>query len=113
MDFRPGPYEVISDVKIRRGHSIVEQSVKGERITNQEGLYKSGTRVEILSTATNPDNSTWGRVSEPDAAGVALWACIKGLNRQYMKPLETEESYLSRRIDALEARVSKLEANQK
>lgn len=84
----PGIYEVISDVKIRREPRIVEG-----RFTNQVGLLKTGTQRKVYSIMTQKDNSTWGRVSQSDAAGIAEWACIEGLNRVFMrfiKPLEEE-----------------------
>jgi hypothetical protein len=83
MEYQPGIYEVISDVKIRREPRIVEGNV-----TNQVGLLKAGTRREVYSILTVKDNTFWGRVSGPDAAGISQWACIKGLNRTYMRFVE-------------------------
>ena len=75
-----GIYEVISDVKIRREPHIVEGTT-----TNSVGLLKVGTQRAIYDTIVQSDNSTWGRLSGADSAGIALWVCIQGLNRTYLK----------------------------
>lgn len=112
-----GIYEVISDVKIRREPDIVEVFKDGKLITNQVGFLKVGTHREVYSVLTKKDNTTWGRISESDAAGIAEWACIKGLNRTYMKfikPLEnppvSDLDNIKLRLGALELRVGQLES---
>ncbi len=86
-DYQPGIYEVISDVKIRRTPAIIEGIH-----TNQVGLLKVGTRRAIYSILTVKDNTTWGRVSLYDSAGISEWVCIKSLNREYMKFIEPLEN---------------------
>lgn len=96
-----GEYEVISDVKIRREPQIVERYENGKLVTNQVGLLKVGTKRIIYSTLTKKDNTTWGRISEHDAAGIAEWVCIQGLNRTYMKLLKASTSETDTTFDML------------
>src|SRR5512146_254773 len=106
-----GRYIVISEVFIRREPRIVENAKGGNRV----GKLTVGTERQILEVVTNADNSTWGRVSDPDAAGVSQWVCIQGLNRTYMKLVRPDPSNaeLSARLDALEARVAALEGRKR
>lgn len=83
-----GEYEVISDVKIRREPQIVERYENGKLVSNQVGFLKVGTKKIVYSVLTKKDNTTWGRISEHDAAGIAEWVCIQGLNRTYLKLLK-------------------------
>jgi len=80
--FQPGLYEAIANVFIRREPRIVEGNT-----TNRVGKLTTGTQRQVHSIVTNPDNTTWGRISEADSAGIAEWVCIQGLNRSYMKPV--------------------------
>ena len=96
-----GEYEVISDVKIRREPQIVERYENGKLITNQVGLLKVGTKRIVYSTLTKKDNTTWGRISEHDAAGIAEWVCIQGLNRTYMKLLKASTSEMDTTFDMM------------
>jgi hypothetical protein len=80
MDFEPGIYECVSTVKIRREPKVIDYPT-----TNKVGELQPGTQREIYSVLTLKDNTSWGRVSSPDAAGVSEWVCIKGLNREFMK----------------------------
>jgi len=80
-------YEVISKVTIRREPRITP--------TNTRGMLDVGTKRIVYSTVTDGSNATWGRISESDAAGIAQWVCIKGVNRTYMKLIEQEKPELS------------------
>ena len=97
----PGEYEVISDVKIRREPQIVERYENGKLVTNQVGLLRVGTKRIVYSTLTKKDNTTWGRISEHDAAGIAEWVCIQGLNRTYMKLLKASTSETDTTFDMM------------
>jgi hypothetical protein len=81
--FPTGEYEVVSTVvRVRREPRILPDNITG-RLT-------IGTRRRVLSVTTDKNNYTWGRVSEPDAAGIAEWVCIKDLNRTFMKCIEPD-----------------------
>ena len=75
--YEPGTYEAISNVNIRRQPRVTPE--------NWMGRIEKGTQREIYSIITNDDNTTWGRISEADGAGISQWICIKGLNRTYMQ----------------------------
>jgi hypothetical protein len=99
--FPTGEYEVVSTVvRIRREPRILQDNITGK--------LTIGTRRRVYSVVTDKNNYTWGRISEPDAAGIAEWACIKDLNRIFMKCIEPD-SPAEDRITALEARVAALE----
>lgn len=95
----PGLYEAIANVFIRREPRIVEG-----KTNNRVGKLTIGTQREVYSVVTNPDNTTWGRVSEADSAGIAEWVCIQGLNRSYMKPVISSPNPIDwlDRLDRLE-----------
>jgi hypothetical protein len=95
---QPGLYEAIANVFIRREPRIVEGTTN-----NRVGKLTVGTQRQVHSVVTNPDNTTWGRISEADSAGIAEWVCIQGLNRSYMKVVEGSEPSLSDRLTRLEA----------
>lgn len=82
-----GLYEVTNGdgVFIRKEPKIVE----GVR-HNRDGKLRLGTRTRIYSVVTDGENNTWGRVSEVDAAGVARWICLQGLNRTYAKCIKPD-----------------------
>lgn len=105
-----GIYSCVSEVFIRREPRIVETTKSNNRV----GKLEPGTQRQVYETQTNADNSTWGRVSEPDAAGISQWVCIKGLNREYMRLVKADpsNSELAARLDDLEARVSALEGKK-
>jgi hypothetical protein len=96
--YQPGLYECVSDVFIRREPRIVEGNKH-----NRAGKLTVGTQRQIHSIVTNSDNTTWGRVSEADSAGIAEWVCVQGLNRVYMKPVESHEPGIGERLARLEA----------
>ena len=98
--FEPGIYEVMSTVNVRKEPRVTW--------TNKVGQKSAGTRVQVYSVQTNNDNSTWGRISEPDAAGVALWCCIQEVNRQFLKFVKPVEAPADTRIELLEKRLDKL-----
>lgn len=103
--YAPGLYEIVSKVKIRREPRIVEYYNEEKKyITNQVGTLNVGTQREVYEVFTDSFNSTWGRVSEPDATGNSQWICIRGLNREYARM-----SAPSQPVDSVEARVAKLE----
>lgn len=110
MDDQTGIYEVISDVKIRREPRIVEGNT-----TNQVGLIKAGTHRRVFSVLTTKDNTTWGRVSFADAAGISEWVCIQGLNRVYMKLIEPDkdgapaDAIVMMKLDNLETTLARVE----
>lgn len=81
-EFTPGDYEVISPVTIRREPRILNENAKG--------VLSIGTKRHVYSVITDEKNQTWGRVSESDAAGQALWICLKSINREYVKRLSVE-----------------------
>lgn len=115
MEYTPGIYEVISNVAIRREPRIVEyKDSKGTLVTNQVGRLAVGTKRAVYSVIVQKDNTSWGRVSFHDSAGIAEWACIKGLNREYMKFVEPlkdapAEPNLQAQIDDLKIRIRRLE----
>jgi len=78
-------YEAISKVNIRREPRVVEYFENSKPVSNKVGQLDVGTQREVYSVVTNPDNTTWGRISEADSAGISEWVCIRGLNRTYMK----------------------------
>jgi hypothetical protein len=82
-----GLYECVSEVYIRREPRIVDNLLGHNRV----GKLTPGTQRRIYDVVTNKDNSTWGRISEADAAGISQWVCIQGLNRTYMKLVEGSE----------------------
>lgn len=102
--FEPGMYEVISG-----GGLIVRKEPK---ITawNKIGFLSFGSRRQVYSVATNDKGESWGRISESDAAGQALWICLQGLNRTYAKRIETQSGDLAAHVADLERRVTALEA---
>lgn len=92
MDFTPGLYKVISAVYIRREPRIVEYRDKKERIvTNIVGSKNIGDYIRIDATTTDSRNQTWGKVSEPDAAGKSLWICLRDINRTFAEKVEQED----------------------
>lgn len=108
-----GIYKVISSdgVYVRREARIVENN----KITNRVGKLSFSTTRRVYETITDKQNYTWGRVSESDAAGIAEWTCLEGLNRTYMECVEPDPDpveALSTRIAALEARVIELESKR-
>lgn len=120
MESEPGIYEVISKVAIRREPRIVEyiDPKTKKLVTNQVGLLSVGQKRAVYGILTAKDNTTWGRVSFHDSAGIAEWVCIQGINRGYMKFLEPLKdapapvdgiAKLEALIVALEKRVKSLE----
>jgi hypothetical protein len=60
------------------------------RITssNRVGELAAGTQREVHEVLPmNKDNQVWGRISEPDNHGIALWVCLENLNTKFMKPV--------------------------
>ena len=88
MNYVPGIYEAQSVVNIRREPRIVDIKIGGVWVTNQVGRIDAGTRRFLDSFITNKDNSTWGRVSEADSAGISEWICVQNINRVFMKPVD-------------------------
>ena len=83
MNLAIGMYTAKKTVNIRREPRIVE-NVLGN---NRAGQLLVGTQRMIYQIVTNKDNSTWGRVSESDASGIALWVCIQNTNTVFMEPV--------------------------
>ncbi len=79
-EFKPGTYECISIVNIRREPKI--------GLTNIKGKLSVGTQRTIYSVITDNNNMTWGRVSLADSAGISEWVCIREINRKFMKFIE-------------------------
>lgn len=98
--FDPGIYEVISSLTIRREPRITS--------SNRAGSLTIGTRRQVYSVVTNPDNSTWGRISEPDAAGIALWMCLQNINRTFARHISDPPAPITD-VGELTARFLKLE----
>ncbi len=96
--FEPGLYEAATNVFIRREPRIVE-GIKHNRV----GKLTTGTQRQIHSVVTNKDNTTWGRISEADSAGIAEWVCIQGLNRTFMKRIDKSDPAPDDRLTRLEA----------
>jgi len=103
-----GIYEAQSVVNIRREPRIVEYKIGGVWITNQVGRIDAGTRRFLDSFVTNKDNSTWGRVSEADSAGISEWICIQNVNREFMKLVDG--GVVTPPSGSVETRLSNLEA---
>ena len=114
-----GIYEAQTDVNIRREPRIVEYKIGKNFITNRVGGISVGTQRMIYSLVTNKDNSTWGRVSQSDSAGIAEWICIQNMNRVFMLPVDgpgdvvVPPSGLEARVASLEGRVAALEGSKK
>lgn len=105
-----GIYEAVGDiVNIRREPRIVEYKVGKNFFTNRVGQINAGTQKRIFSIVTNKDNSTWGRVSESDSAGIAEWICIRNTNRVFMVPVDGQTPEVVIPPVGLEARVAALE----
>jgi len=108
MNFQPGIYEAKSTVNIRREPRVIEYKIGGVWITNQVGRIDAGTRRFLDSFVTNKDNSTWGRVSEADSAGISEWICIQNTNRVFMQfvgdepPVVVVPAGIELRLTALE-----------
>lgn len=98
MDFPIGIYVAITNVNIRKEPRVVD-NILG---TNKIGAITAGTRREVFETLTNNDNSTWGRISDFDSAGKALWICIHGLNREYLRYVEPNKMTVEDRLTRLE-----------
>ena len=96
-----GIYEAQARVQIRR-----EPRITG---TNVTGAIDTGTQKYIYSIQTDAKSYTWGRISEPDSAGISLWVCIQIPNRTFMKFVQagddhpTGDATLESRVTALEA----------
>lgn len=108
--FEPGLYEVIS------GNGLIVRKEPKITLWNKSGFLSFGARRQVYSVATNDKGETWGRVSESDAAGQALWICMQGLNRTYVKRIETPSepgkgviALLVKSVADLERRVKALE----
>jgi hypothetical protein len=112
--YSTGIYKVINTdgVFIRREPRIADSS----KSTNRVGKLTLGTERRVYDFVTDKLNVTWGRVSESDAAGVAEWVCVHGLNRTYLEIVKADPSHselLEVRVAALEARVAALESGTK
>ncbi|MDD2921475.1 MAG: hypothetical protein PHQ36_04245 [Anaerolineales bacterium] len=110
----PGLYEIISKVTIRREPRIVEfKHPILKWVSNSVGTLELGDQREVYSIVTDKTNNTWGRISESDASGKALWICLQGLNRSYAKPVNPEKSAPAPVViveyPTIETRISKLE----
>lgn len=117
MEHEPGIYEAAADVNIRREPRIVEYTDPQTHkfVSNKVGFLKAGTQRAIYSVQVQKDNSTWGRVSESDSAGIAQWVCIQDINRTFMKFIEPLVNHaeglprLEAELEALKLRVEALE----
>lgn len=88
-----GIYESTQEVNIRKEPKITW--------TNIVGRLQSGTQRTIHEFVTDDKNQTWGRISEPDSAGISQWVCVQSLNRTYMKPVNIHNA--NDRLSRLEA----------
>jgi len=88
MNLAIGMYEATDTVNIRKEPRIVESKILGKWINNRVGQLDAGDQRMIYSIITDSNNYTWGRVSQSDSAGVALWVCVNTTNRVFMKPVE-------------------------
>lgn len=88
MNLAIGMYEAIDTVNIRKEPRIVESKILGKWINNRVGQLDAGDQRMIYSIVTDSNNYTWGRVSQNDSAGVALWVCINTTNKVFMKPVD-------------------------
>lgn len=102
----PGLYECISEVFIRREPRVIDNVLGHNRV----GKLTVGTQRQVYDVITNKDNTTWGRISEPDSAGISQWVCIKGLNRTYMKLVEDNNPEIETLMDLIAYKLGKLEA---
>jgi hypothetical protein len=107
MNFGPGLYEVINPVTIRRGPRVVEYKDPSSNrvVSNAAGRLNPGIRKEILSVMVDKDNAEWGRISEPDSAGMAHWICLRTTNRVFVKLLDATPE-----TPTIESRIEKLES---
>ncbi len=95
-EFTRGLYEVMTTLNIRREPRLLPANIVG-RLT-------IGTQRQVYSVMTDANNTTWGRISETDSAGIAQWVCMKDINRQYVKSVSFVE------VPTLESRFAALEA---
>jgi hypothetical protein len=124
--FSAGVHKAVSEVNIRRGPRAVDRYnpiTKKLISSNQEGFLELGKVRTVLDFEVDEKNVVWGRISPHNAAGVALYVCMQGLNRTYMERLPEAEQPpeyrlpvvqpagdLVARVASLEARVAAIEA---
>ena len=111
-------YTCVSPVDIRREPRIIEYKVGKLYVTNRVGALNLGTQKEVYETLTDKTNTTWGRISAPDATGNAQWVALATLNREFMRRVEEQVldsgvNPLEQRVASLEQRVASLEASAK
>lgn len=73
---------------------------RSPRITpvNRVGMLDVGMQREILEILpANQNGEVWGRITEPDNKGVALWVCISNMNTKFMLPVESESPQIAGR----------------
>lgn len=74
----PGLYKVLTTtLNIRKEPRVLW--------TNVFGKLKVGDSRQVYEFLTNDKNEVWGRISEYDSAGKALWICAKNINREFLK----------------------------
>ena len=100
-------YTCISPVDIRREPRIIETKIGKNFYTNRVGSLNLGTQRDVFETLTDKTNTTWGRLSEPDATGNAQWCALSTLNRVFMQRVEAEQ--LDSSANSLEQRLTRLE----
>ena len=78
-NFLPGSYKVISSLlNIRKEPRVTWTNIKGQ--------LKMGDVRDVYEFITTPaTNDVWGRISEYDGAGKALWICAKNVNREFIE----------------------------
>jgi len=105
-DLKTGMYEAQGFVNIRLQPRITKDNIRG-------GL-DDGKQKMIYSIKTDGRFYTWGRLTQADNAGDALWVCIQIPNRVFMKYVgddspPAENTTLESRVTALESRMAALE----
>lgn len=73
-------YSIQKTVTIRKEPRIVNWP------SNAQGMLAAGDSRDVLEQVTTQDGSTWGRISEFDANGKALWFCIVNTNTRFAVP---------------------------
>ena len=87
-----GHYKVINEkLNIRQEPRVL--------LSNVAGQLSFGDIRQVYETITDDSNNIWGRISEENNAGKALWICMSNLNRRFVEEVEaTNKSTNTKKI---------------